>query len=435
MKTITIGFALLCTISASVRAQDYKKLRAAIVVAQMSKNDPAKLEAAKSELDKVLADPKAENNVETYLLKSEVLGTIAGSPTLKAKYPTADAEAFQALKKYLDMDPKGEKIKADNYIGLNEISRSFSTDASAYMNAKNWDSAFYKFQNVVDLSDLFIKNKWSNVAFDTVSYYYAGASAQNAKKADEAAKYYSALGDRKITGKDYEFVYDYLTKYYLNANNQPQFQKYLAIAKESYPANTEWNDLEFANMMDNSSPEDVEKTFDEADAAKKLASKNYFDYGDYFINNKKVKEADAAKKTVYSNKSFYAFSKAAELDTANGIASYNAGVAAYTLFDDANEAARKIKGVTPDIKAKRAQADKVADAAAGKSILWIEKSFTSLSAKTNRTNVEKNVLSKATDLLYNLYAYKKDRSKVLNPKDYDRFDAKEKFYDSMHGKF
>jgi hypothetical protein len=105
------------------------------------------------------------------------------------------------------------------------------------------------------------------------------------------------------------------------------------------------------------------------------------------------------------------------------------------LFEEASDSARKITGVTPAIKAKRAAADKVTDEAADKSIEWLEKSYSSLAAKTTRTNTEKNVVGKAADILYNLYTYKRDRSKVLNPKDYDKFDVKSKFYDSMHGKF
>ena len=207
------------------------------------------------------------------------------------------------------------------------------------------------------------------------------------------------------------------------------------MAKEAYPANTMWNDLEFSNTTDNAGVEDMVKKFSDADAAKSIDAKGYLDYGDYFINNKKIKELDPPQRAQYTNKAFYAFSKAADLDTANGLSSYNAGVAAYSLYEDAADSARKIKGVTAAIKSKRAAADKVVDSAADNSILWLEKSFTTLSSKTNRTNTEKNVVGKTADILYNLYTYKRERTKALNPKNYDKYDAKSKYYDSMHGKF
>ncbi|MCW3106639.1 MAG: hypothetical protein JWQ09_1145 [Segetibacter sp.] len=435
MKRITIGFLLLFVIGTAVKAQDFKKVRNALVLAQMGAGGDQKLEDAKTELDKVLADPKSQGNAEAYLLKTEIYGLIAASNTLKAKYPAADAEGYQALKKYLELEPAETKLKEDRYVGVNGIYSSlFSAGVKEY-NAKNWDSAYAKFKDVAELGDMFTSRKWSSSSFDTTSYLYAGVTAQNAKKNEEASKYYGKIAEKKIVGADYEGIYDFLVKYYLNSNNQAEFAKYLALAKEAYPKNNMWNDLEFANTTDNSAIEDVVKKFETADAAKSLTASNYLDYGDYFINNKKIKDLEPAKKVDYTNRAFYSFSKAAELDTANGIASYNAGVAAYTMFEDARENRVKIKGTTADIKAKQAQADKVADAAADKSIQSLEKSFATLSSKAARSNIERNCLSKSTDLLYNLYEYKKDRSRGVAPKDFDKYEAKSKYYDSLHGKF
>jgi len=436
MKKITIGFVLLFAIGGAVKAQDYKKVRDALVLAQVPGNaGQTKLEEAKAQLDKVVADPKAQGKAETYLLQTEVLGTIAGNEGLKAKYPNADVEALQALKKYLELEPNEAKIKEDRYAGVNSAYGSLFSAGVKYYNQKNWDSSYAKFKDVVELGDILTSRKWTTSAFDTTSYLYAGVTAQNAKKNEEGAKYYSKIADRKIGGKDYEGIYDFLTKFYLNANKQDEFKKYLAIAKELYPTNTLWNDLEFANSTDNTAVEEMVKKFETADASKSLDAKSYLDYGDYFINNKKIKELDAPQRAQYTDRAFLAFSKAADLDTANGLSSYNAGVSAYTLFEDASDSARKIKGVTAAIKSKRAAADKQVDSAANKSITWLEKSFNTLANKSERTGTEKNVVGKTADLLYNLYTYKRDRSKALNPKDYDKYDAKVKFYDSMHGKF
>jgi len=436
MKKITVSFLLLAAIGSGVKAQDYKKVRDALTLAQVPGNaGQGKLEEAKAELDKIAADPKAQGNAETYLLKTEVLGSIAGNEALKAKYPTADVEAFQALKKYLELEPTEAKLKEDRYVGVNSTYGSLFSAGVKHYNAKNWDSASVKFKDVAELGDIMTSRKWTTSAFDTTSYLYAGVTAQNAKKNDDAAKYYSKIADHKIGGKDYEGIYDFLTKYYLNANKQAEFTKYLAIAKELYPTNTIWKDLEFANTTDNASLDDMTKKFQDADAAKTIDAKGYLDYGDFFINNKKIKDLDPSQRAQYTNQAFYAFSKAADLDTANGLSSYNAGVAAYSLFEDASDSARKIKGVTAAIKSKRAAADKQADSAAGRSITWLEKSFNTLSNKATRTATEKNVVGKTADILYNLYTYQRDRSKVIAPKNYDKYDAKVKFYDSMHGKF
>lgn len=434
MKKITIGFLLLI-MGGAAKAQDFKKVRSALVLAQIGTGADQKLVDAKTELDKVLADPKAQNNPEAYVLKAEIYGAIAGNNNLKSKFPNADIEGYQALKKYLEMEPAETKLKEDRYYGVNGIYSSLFADGVKEYNAKNWDSAYAKFRTVAEIGDIFTSRKWSSSSFDTTSYLYAGVTAQNAKKPEEAAKYYSRIVENKVVGPDYEGIYDFLVKYYLNNNNQPEFAKYLGYAKEAYPNNTAWKDLEFTNKTDNASVEDMVKQFETADAGKSLTASNYLDYGDYFINNKKIKELEADKRNEYTNRAYYAFSKASELDTANGIASFNAGVAAYTMFEDARDARVKIKGTTADIKAKQAQADKVADAAANKAVAALEKSFATLSSKSERSNVERNILGKSTDLLYNLYEYKKDRSRGTNPKDYDKYEAKSKYYDSLHGKF
>jgi hypothetical protein len=435
MKKITISLLLVFGFALAINAQDVKKLRAALTLAQLPTAKPEQLESAKTEVDKLTADAKGQNSAEAWALKTQIYGLIAANENLKAKYPNADVEGLAALKKYLELEPSEKILKEDRYQGVNQIYASlFNTGVKLY-NEKNWEPAFDKFKNVTELSDILISRKWSNSAFDTTAHLYAGVTAQNAKKEAEAAKYYGALANQKVKGPDYESLYEFLTKYYLNSKNETEFKKYVSLAKEAYPTNDLWSDLEFVNQTKNAEPADMLKRFNEDDAAGKLSSSNYFDYGNIFVSDKKIRDMDAAKRTEFTNRAIYAFSKAYEKDTTNALASYNVGVTTYAQWEEAFDAARQIKGTTADIKAKRAAADKLADAAADKSLVWMERAFNSLAAKTTRTNLEKGTLSKSTDLLYNLYAYKKDRSKVLNPKDYDRFEAKAKFYDGLHGKY
>src|SRR4051812_5050412 len=152
MKKITISLLLLAAIGTGVKAQDYKKVRDALVLAQVPGNaGQGKLEEAKAQLDKVVADPKAAGKAETYLLQTEVLGSIAGNQALKAKYPNADVEALQALKKYLELEPTEAKLKEDKYAGVNAAYGSLFADGVKYYNEKNWDSSFAKFKSVVEL--------------------------------------------------------------------------------------------------------------------------------------------------------------------------------------------------------------------------------------------------------------------------------------------
>lgn len=435
MKKIAFALFLMFAFSSAVFSQDYKKVRSYLVLAQLPNGGEKQLENAIAEYEKVAIEPKAAGKAETYLLKAEIYGLVSGNETLRAKYPNSNIMAVEALKKYLELEPKEEMLKEDNYLGMNLIYSSVFNDGVKYYNQKNWDSAFVNFKTAAEVGDLFTARKWSNSTFDTAAYLYAGASAQNAKRHEDAIKYYGRIAESKVVGPDYESIYDFLTKYFYNNKNEAEFQKYLALAKSAYPNNPTWADLEFADMIDNIEPAQMLAKFEEAEKSQKLTSSNYLDYGDYFINNKKIKELLPEQKVGYTNKAAYAFSKANELDTANAVALYNSGVAYYSLWQDYYDAAAKIKGITADIKSKRSQADKLTDETADKAIIPLEKAYNSLAARSTRTSAERNVLGKATDLLFNLYDYKKIRSRGVNVKDYDRYEAKAKYYDSMHGKF
>lgn len=435
MKKITIALAVLLMTGVAVNAQDLKKVRTAYNFTIIPNAGSAKLEEAKTEVDKVNADAKFANNAEAWLFRSMIYGKIVGDATLSAKYPDANVQSLDALKKYLQLDPEGKKIKEENYVGLNETYRSFFDLGVKEYKANNHAKAHDYFKQLVDLSDIMVTNKWTTVAFDTTAYLYAGVTAQNAKLDDAAAKYYGALAERKVAGPDYEGVYDFVTRYYMNRKNQAEFQRFLQLSKDAYPKLELWNDLQFNYLTKNLELPELVKYFDEQDAAKKLSSGEYFDFGNFFINDKKVKDLEEAQRTDYTRKSAYAFSKAYEADTANLLAAYNTGVTYFATWESQADAARLIKGVTPEIKAKRAQADKLADASVDKAIEWLEKAYTSLAAKQNRSSLERGSLNKSIDLLYNAFQYKRDRSRGVNPKDYDKYDAKMKLYDSLHGKY
>lgn len=432
MKKFAIAFSFLMVTGAAVQAQDLKKAKTAYTLAMVK---PEKLEDAKVEIDKLATDEKASKQAESYLLRMQVYSKIASDEALLAKYPTADVEAYTALQKYLELEPNEEKLKADRFDGINGVYNAFFQQGVKLYKEEKWDKSFDKFKNMAAMGDLLIARKWSNSPFDTTSYLYAAATAQNAKLESEAVKYYSKLAEIKVNGKDYEGVYEYLTKYYLNNPNDAEFKKYIGLAKEVYPTNTLWKDIEFEYTKKNTDLASFVTKFEADDAANTLSSEAYFDYGNYFANDDKIKDLPEDKRAQYNKKAQYAFEKAYSKDTTNGIAAYNAGVTAYTNWEVVAQTAKDIKGTTADIKAKKTAANKQAFEAADQSIAWLEKAHRSLAGKTDRSNLEKGLLNKSVDLLYNIYEYKRDMSRGVNPKDFDAYDAKVTYYNNLHGKF
>ena len=220
MKKFAIAFSFLLLTGVLVQAQDLKKAKIAYTLAAVK---PEKLEEAKVEVDKLMTDEKTSKQAESYLLKMQIYSKIAEDDALLAKYPTADMDAYTALKKYLEMEPNEEKLKADRFDGVNNVYNTFFKQGVKLYKTEDWAKSFEKFKYMAAMGDLLIARKWSNSPFDTTSYLYAAATAQNAKLEPEAVQYYSKMADIKVGGKDYEGVYEYLTKYYLNHPNEFPF--------------------------------------------------------------------------------------------------------------------------------------------------------------------------------------------------------------------
>ena len=182
MKKILLLVTMVAFIQIS-RAQDFSKVRTSVLL-------PGQLENAKTEIDKLMADPKAQAKPEGWLWEAKVYSGIYADDKLRAKYPGSEKTANDAFQKYVQGDPT-YKILKDN--GLQTFagemySTSFGQGVKAY-NAKAWDSATYYFTYTVKYSDLIFKNKWgrdSTMVMDTTSVLYAGISAEKAISSSSA---------------------------------------------------------------------------------------------------------------------------------------------------------------------------------------------------------------------------------------------------------
>ena len=65
-----------------------------------------KIPEAKTEIDKVLADPKNQKNGDAWYYKCKIYDAIGANDQLRAQTPDASAQAFDALKKYVQYDDK-----------------------------------------------------------------------------------------------------------------------------------------------------------------------------------------------------------------------------------------------------------------------------------------------------------------------------------------
>ncbi len=424
MKKVTIAFLFILT-AVIVNAQDFKKVQTSFLL--------NKVEEAKKEIDIIMKDPKAAGNAEAFLYKARIYGSLFADSVSRKKYTEAGPEAYAAFKKYLELDPSRKLLNAAGLGIVDQLYVTYFNIGRNYFDREMWDSSLSNFKISYDMGDLITQNDWrkNKQAIDTFTVLFTGYAAQNAKKGEEAATYYQRFADLKIGGKSYEGVYDFLARHYLSTKNKPLFDKYIATAKELYPEQTLWKSFETAYMEDNASMDEKLKQFTAAEAGGKLTADDYITYGNMFfnINKDEAKTMDSLALTNLKKKAGGAFQKAFELDKNNGIAAYNAGVVYNNEWNDLLERRSNYIGNTPALKAKRDEIDKIAAGVSSQAIEWLEKAYPVLEAKANKTRVETNTLKTTIKMLANLYVDKRDKAKG-KAAEYDKYDAKFKFYDS-----
>lgn len=455
MKKLLL-FAMFAGTMQLLHAQDLKKVQTTYLL--------NKYEDAKTEIDKVMADPKQNTKTEAYYWKAKIYAGVYKNEALRAKFPTASKDADEAFKKYMSADPTFAMIKEKGAEGYFDMYATAFTTGVKLFNDKKWEEATGNFKVAVEYSDYIFKNKWSNanIQFDTTSILYLAYAYQNSSKPDDAATYYNRLADNKVAGENYIDIYKFLVNHYTITKNQAQFDKYIAVAKELYPKGP-WEEFEIDYIDQNYNLTEKTALYDKEDAAGVLSEMKYLQFGDVFVNAKnKDKSLDSVAQMKYTLKAADAFKKAFAKNTQNGIASFNVGVIYYNIYGDYDDKyaqnIRTMQSINADKPVEKDPKKKPAAEAALKakleplrkanvdlekpmmdnldaSLEWLEKTYTVLKDKPNRTNTEKSVLNKSVDFLANLYAYKRDRSRGKDDKAFDAFEAKYKVFDALHGKF
>lgn len=459
MKKV-LFLALFAVTMQLLNAQDLKKVQTVFIL--------KKFDEAKTEIDKVMADPKLNTKPEALYWKAKIYSTLYKDTTLRAKYPSVTKDAEEALKNYIAADPAFAQVKENGAEPFFDLQNGLFMDGIKAFNKKNWELAASDFKSSVDFSDIMFKNKWANttMAFDSTSLLYAAYAYQNGGKQAEAIKYYTRLADSKVTsinGESIEDSYKFIVNYYLNQKDEPNFKKYVAAARESFPKFPA-DEFEIDYFDNNYSLQQKADLFDKEDAAGTLSEAKYLTFGDIFVHAKEKEKLDSTTGIKYTMKAGEAFKKAYAKNPQNAIAAFNVGIIYYNIYsaydDKASFNRRAMQAINAANAEKPAEKDPKKKAAAQAAldaklepykkenaelekpmmenldvaVEWLEKSYTILKDKPQKSNVEKNITGKSVDFLANLYAYKRDRLKGKDQKAFDLYDAKYKMYDDLHGK-
>jgi tetratricopeptide (TPR) repeat protein len=474
------------------------------------------VEKAKPEIDKIMNDPKAQAKAEGWLWKARIYSELFYAEDLRAKYPGSGEIAFEAFKKYENMDPTYKLVSDASvgwrpmdliYVASFNVGRKFFDDAANLTkvidrkadsirkiqdsiiiisnNKKNeyldriklvkeelqkkqaglWDSSYNTFVVAAHMGEIIVKKdlRKTGAKIDTVSVLYTAYAAQNAKKEDEASKYYEKFADLKIGGNDYKDAYTYILINASNKKNEEKFYKYLNIAKEVYPGG-DWDDFEFDYINKNLTLVQKLEKYDKDDAAGTLNARKYLLFGQTFseIGREEKHDLDSLGKIKYERKAIDAFTKAYNKDNTLALAAFNAGVIYYNEFGVYEErqnnnrralqelntnkpvekdpkkkpaAEAKFKEQTDAIKKANADLEKPLLETIDNAINWLEKSYVIFKVGDTKDRTIKTCLNNAVKWLANCYQYKREKVKGKDVKAYDAYDAKYKEYDALYGKF
>ena len=443
MKRIALLF-VLAVLGVCVHAQTYDKVKNAVLL--------KKLDEARTELNKILSDPKLKekDKTEGIYWTFAVNSLSFGDDALAAKYPGSDSAAFTALYQYEQKDTALKALRENDAIApaIETIRITGFNNGVKAFNNHNPQDAYKSFGISLKADEFMSRHNFLPKNFvDTSIVLYAGYAAQNNGDVPAAVSYYTKLIDKNIhvDAKDFSgSIYNVVLNYYASHNDQENFKKYADIIKAQVPAySAQVDQISMQNLTANTALPDLIAKYKENT---NLTEQQLVTYAEAFAQpdkdelskldstkqaNLKLIAADAFSKAY--NAAINASPKPAEDNT--GLYSYNAGILYYGLYQDLDQRFYNLRGGDAALKAQRDVVEKSEHVYSDSSAIWFTNAYNIFKAKTDLSKREKSLLLNTVKNLANIYQWKEDKAKGINPKDYDKYDALYKQFDAETDKY
>ncbi len=320
---------------------------------------------AKAKVDIVLSNPKNAEKAEAWYLKGRAYNSLSYEPTVsKSEAYQLKKDAFEAFKKYQQLDPKDLRFKLENYQSYLDLYLGYFDIGAQEFNEKNYESSYNGFKAALDMKDFIMQKNYTYDAIkfgalDTSLVLNTAIAAMQAKKDAEAMKYYKMLTDAEVGGPGYLDIYLFLAERFKEDKNEAALNDIIAKGKKLYPENPYWNQLEIDKVREGGDRNALYAQYDAALAAKPDDFVTNYNYAIELFNavygqDEKPADIPAAKAKISSL-----------LKTASKV---DEGIEATTLLAnhyynmaaDESDELNKIKGTkAEDIAAKKARKDKM----------------------------------------------------------------------------
>ena len=369
---------------------------------------------AKVAVDKFLSDPKNQSNATAWYYKGKIYAELARQDSTNTLTYDAPKEAFEAFKKYQQLDPQNKLMILDQNVGLFQVYDIYYNRGVHFYNDKSYDKSYDNLKNAMDLEDYISKkgysyNNFTFPALDTQLVNLTASSAYLAKKEDESIPYFERLADAKISAKNYKEVYGLLAQYYSNKGDKVKAEKYITLGKQFFPDNDYWVGIEFGQM-----PEDKDKRMERYDQMIQKYPDNYSLNMDYAIELFNSLYSVDKKPTDYATRQQKLQGLLTKTISINSTALANFVMSQhiYNEIYDVEDALRAVKGNAPADAAKRrslnAQREKLYD----ELYPYAQKAYDLYSQETTMKTADKVNYRKVINELIDYYERKKQADKV-----------------------
>lgn len=365
---------------------------------------------AKTAIDKAL-NGTFSNDPKAWIWKHKIYQTL-GQTAKPADATAMLFTGFEALKKAMAM-PNGTEayiviLGLNINEGFNNYYVTFINNGSALMNAQDNAGAFQNFKNALAVSGYFYDQKITTTQLDTMITFYAGYTAMQAKRTDDAVYYFKKLADANANGTDLQIAYGWLCNYYLTDKKDAATARLYCDKGLKFYATDEYlkskkNEVERASGNMNA----FFKSYEDIIASGKATFTDYLGYGAELYDYLYVDNKATTDKTARQARLFEVLNKAYELKNTSAETNYILGMS-YTSKALELDAEVK-KATTPE--ARKEKIKKERDQDVEKSTTHLENASSIYAKKTPLTANDKEHYKSSLQQLVNLYKFTANKEK------------------------
>jgi hypothetical protein len=375
---------------------------------------------AKTAVDNFLSKEKNAAKSDGWWFKGIIYNEIAKSEQYKSLVADGRMDAFNAFKKYYEMDQKAVRATLEQHVRLFDIYNGYFDQGVADFNAQKFEEAMNNFKKALTVGEFISAKGFELVtngvtvkipAFDTTLVQNIALSAYRAKKEDEASIYYRKIADQKIAGKDNVDVYQLLIEYYTKKNDSENKEKYLQLGRELYPQDDRWYQMELEEVK----KDDKKALFTKYDELTGKYPDKYvlfYNYGVEMFNYAYTGDNRPADYKEIQKKVEAILKKSLEINKSQTEPYVILTMHYYNMIYDLQEEQKAIKGNTLADQKKKADIKAALVTHADELLKYANGAYDVLNSKINLKGSEKANLRKVVDYMSLAYEIKGDKAKA-----------------------